>query len=117
MTTEHTTLPTFWDTEPEVRDWPPFMDTDIKARIAAEGLIFDVASIRDAETTHGPTWMLEVTFEGERWTIALSHTEHRDAQLTRMQAHLDAHGPVTCGLETVTGKHGMGWVLTAPTGR
>lgn len=117
MSTHDITVTTFWDAEPDHNDWPPFMDTELKARIAAEGLTFDVASIRDAETTYGPTWMLEVTFEGERWTLALSHTQHRDAQLTRMQQHLNAHGPVTCGLEMVTGKHGRGWVLTAPDDR
>ena len=117
MTISPHTPPTFWEAEPDHNDWPPFMDAELKARIADEGLAFAVEDIRNAETSYGPTWMLEVTFEDARWTLALSHTPHRDAQLTRMQTHLETHGPVTCGLEAVSGKHGRGWVLTAPTGR
>lgn len=117
MSTDEMTTRSFWDAEPDATDWPPFMDGALKERIAREGPIFRVESIRDAETEYGPTWMLDVVFEDTRWTIALSHTQRRDAQLRRMQEHLTAHDPVACGLEAITGKHERGWVLTAPTAR
>lgn len=116
MSISPNTPPTFWEAEPE-HDRPPYMDPETKARIADEGLTFVVEDIRTAKTTYGPTWMLEVDFEGERWTLAMSHTPYRDAQLTRMQTHLAAHGPVPCGLESFEGTHGRGWMLTAPASR
>lgn len=112
MTTQ-TTSPVFWENEPN-GEFPPFMTRDMKEQLVAEQQEFQVHSLRKTTTEYGPTWMLEVEVDGERWTLPLSSTPMRDAQMNRLADHLRHHGPVACGLRTAETKNGRAWVLTPP---
>ena len=103
----------FWRAE-AAHTLPPLMDAELKRQIADDGLTFTVHSIREAKTTFGPTWMLEIELGGERWTLPLSKTAHRDGQLRRMQDHLAGGGPIACALAVFEGKNGRGWNLVRP---
>ncbi len=103
----------FWANEP-ASDFPDLMPPELKERIAEERLAFTVLGIRDVATAYGPTWMLEVELDGERWTLPLGHTPRRDAQIGRLADHLERHGPVACGLAIFEGRNGRGWILTPP---
>jgi hypothetical protein len=104
----------FWDNEPDGGDLPPFVDAELKQRIADEGLTFRVVGVREAETAHGSTWMLDIELEGERWTLPFGKTPYRDAQFPRLGECIDRDGPVACGLAAIQGTRGTGWVLTKP---
>lgn len=107
--------PSFWNEEPLAAEFSPLLPHDLKERIATEGLSFTVHGIRDvAKTQYGAAWMLDIELEGERWTLALGRTSQRDAQLKRMTAYIDTQGPVACGLRTIDGAKGYGWLLVPP---
>src|SRR4051812_4264310 len=78
---------TFWEAE-AANALPPLMDADLKEQVAEEGRVFTVHDIREAETTYGLAWMIELDLDGERWTLPLSKTPFRDGQLQRMRDHL-----------------------------
>src|SRR5262245_12301490 len=84
----------FGTSEPEGGDLPPFVDAELKQRIADEGQSFLVVGVREAETAYGTAWMLDVELDGERRTLPLARTAHRDAQFPRLRECIDRDGPV-----------------------